>query len=160
MSDVETLVIGAGAAGTGETTGELYACKKQEGDQTVLGEAHHDDGSQADEKVLLLNRGEQDLFLTLQSGQVTTGRAPDSNILLQNSRCSRKHAVIETGRNQFVLRDQSTNGTFLFGASTACHPLHRDASTLAGSGTICFGERSAGAGPDTLVYRVVDSREE
>ena len=152
--------LGAGAAGRGQSTGELYACKKQAGDETVLGDEHPLEASPGDEKVLLLSRDDQELFVTMQSGPITIGRAPDSHIVLENSRCSRKHAVIETGRNRFVLRDQSTNGTFLFGTDGECHPVHRDSFALAGDGTICFGDSSAGAGPDTLTYRVVDSLED
>ena len=149
--------IGTAAAGRSSSTDELYACKKQAGDETVLGEEHPLEASAGEEKVLLLSRGDQEFFVTMQSGPITIGRAPDSHIVLENSRCSRKHAVIETGRNRFLLRDQSTNGTFLFESGGECHPVHRDAAALSGEGTICFGDRSAGAGPDTLTYRVVDS---
>ena len=149
--------IGAGAAGRSPSTDELYACKKQAGDETLLGEEHPLEASAGEEKVLLLSRGDQEFFVTMQSGPITIGRAPDSHIVLENSRCSRKHAVIETGRNRFLLRDQSTNGTFLFESGGECHPVHRDSAALSGEGTICFGDRSAGAGPDTLIYRVVDS---
>lgn len=148
--------VGQGTTGQGTAAGELYACKKQTGDETLLGEESTVNQDLADEKVLLLNRGDQEFFVTLQSEPVTIGRAPDSSIILQNSRCSRKHAVIESGNNRFILRDQSTNGTYLIDPSGECQPLHRESNVLAGNGSICFGGRSAIGDPDTLVYRVVD----
>ena len=44
---------------------------------------------------------------------VTMGRQPHNDLIVEGTRVSRSHAVIEYRRGRFVLIDRSTNGTYL-----------------------------------------------
>ncbi len=62
----------------------------------------------------------------LESDSVAIGRRLDNDLVLDNPRVSRRHAVIENSGGQFVIQDlQSTAGTLVNGRrirTTALHP--------------------------------------
>ncbi|HIW37162.1 MAG TPA: FHA domain-containing protein [Candidatus Treponema faecavium] len=48
--------------------------------------------------------------------QITIGRQPDNDIIIDNKLASRRHALIQKIKDDYYLRDEgSTNGTFLNG---------------------------------------------
>ncbi|MEN6625178.1 MAG: GGDEF domain-containing protein [Candidatus Sumerlaeia bacterium] len=72
---------------------------------------------------------------------MTMGRDLTNDIVLRDTRCSRRHAKLEyknflqtDGDTEIVLHDmESTNGTFVNGVRIASHPLHDRDKILVGS---------------------------
>src|SRR6185369_7918548 len=55
-----------------------------------------------------------DVFRLVAGQSVTIGRAPTSQIVVKDERCSRTHAEIFFSQERWVLRDlESRNGTFV-----------------------------------------------
>lgn len=60
--------------------------------------------------------GEDGQELRLDAGSVTIGRGIENDFVVPDIRVSRNHAVIEPGRDGWIVRDlQSTNGTYVQG---------------------------------------------
>jgi class 3 adenylate cyclase len=73
-------------------------------------------------------------------GELHFGRDGGCDVVVADSKASRKHALIERRRNKFVLVDQSSNGTWVrFTGETEGVVLHREELMLRASGVICFG---------------------
>lgn len=138
-----------------ECTTQLYVYNMLEGDETIF---PHDeaalDASSAEDRIMFIAYAEREYQLGLSSEAVTIGRSTDNAIVVTDGGCSRRHAVIESENGSFVLRDQSTNGTYLLDSAGECHHLQREAKILTGSGRICFGSRAGLGGPEALAYRV------
>jgi len=79
---------------------------------------------------------------------LTIGRSDQNNLVVPEAGVSRIHARIEYRRGQFVLIEQSTNGTRVKRDDGKQVFLHRDQTPLEGSGVISLGnEAGAGALP-------------
>ena len=102
------------------------------------------------------------LHVMTPSGPVRVGRGQSISIG-RSDRCevqvitpasSRLHAVIEERKGRFVLRDVSTNGSFV-GDDPAGTPnfVHRDEITLKRRGLIGIGEKPDPTAPHTLPFR-------
>ncbi len=74
-----------------------------------------------------------------QNKSVNLGRAEDNDLVIKGNLISRIHAKIEMRRGNFVLIDQSTNGTFVQNAQGEETFVRRDSITLAGEGIIGLG---------------------
>ncbi|ASJ72524.1 adenylate/guanylate cyclase domain-containing protein [Granulosicoccus antarcticus] len=70
---------------------------------------------------------------------VTLGRASDNDIAVANDEASRHHASIRYRYGQFLLHDESTNGTYVKKDSLAPFLVRRDSIVLDGTGVICLG---------------------
>ena len=70
---------------------------------------------------------------------VTLGRAAYNDIAVTNDEASRHHAKIQYRHGQFLLVDESTNGTFVQKDTLAPFLVQRDSIVLDGSGVICLG---------------------
>jgi hypothetical protein len=75
---------------------------------------------------------------TLTSG-VTLGRGSTCDVVVNHKLASRAHARIEWRNDEFVITDQSTNGTYLRLADGQIVRLRRQSMTLKGSGLIGLG---------------------
>ncbi len=105
-------------------------------------------------------RSRQQLLLRTAAGtlalsreqELTIGRDPQCDVVIDDARVSRFHATIEWRRGMVVLRDHSTNGSFVRRADeTRPHFLRREALPIRGSGELCFG---TGAAPCAVEYRL------
>ena len=67
------------------------------------------------------------------------GRGEANDLLINSSFASRVHAVIEYQRGKFVLKDQSTNGTYVRDESGHEIYLRREELPLTGRGIISLG---------------------
>ena len=95
----------------------------------------------ATDRTLVLRHGEQEVLLDGAQAECTLGRDPSCALIVDDPRASRFHATVEHRRGQFVLRDHSTNGSFVLDDQDA-RPLfiRREEWVLAGEGRLSFGQ--------------------
>jgi adenylate cyclase len=70
---------------------------------------------------------------------ITIGRAEDNDLIIRGNLISRLHARIEASKARFMLIDQSTNGTFVYGAEGEEQFVRRDSLPISGEGLIGLG---------------------
>src|SRR5437868_13760758 len=71
-----------------------------------------------------------DVFRLVAGQSVTIGRAPTSQIVVKDERCSRTHAEIFFSQERWVLRDlESRNGTFVGSQSVRGHYTRQPGDT-------------------------------
>ncbi len=87
---------------------------------------------------------------------ITIGRRSLNDLSIDNQFISKQHAVISVNNNKFVLRDFSTNGTFVYLEDERKTFLHRDEIALQGHGRISFG-RDYYDSPDVVRFRIVSA---
>jgi class 3 adenylate cyclase len=92
----------------------------------------------------LLRRREGDL--------VTMGREPGCDVLVRESRASRHHCTIERREGKFVLRDHSTNGTFVFTEREGELHVQGQELPLVSRGWIALGQ--SGDATDEVVHYI------
>lgn len=92
----------------------------------------------AREMRLNLRHEQTEIQLDRNRPMVTLGRLSSCDLPLKDDRCSRIHARIELRGNQFVLIDQSTNGSFVTLEGSKEQRIHRKELALAGRGLISF----------------------
>ncbi len=81
----------------------------------------------------------EEIVLDDQRTHVTIGRADDNDVIVKGNLISRLHARIEASKARFMLIDQSTNGTFVHGASGDEQFVRRDSLPITGEGLIGLG---------------------
>ena len=74
------------------------------------------------------------------------GREKDCEVVVASDNASRQHCTIERRREKFVLRDHSTNGTYVTVDGEPEFMLHREEYILRGHGWLSFGEPRAKGG--------------
>jgi adenylate cyclase len=79
------------------------------------------------------------------------GRDKDCEVVVSSENASRQHCTIERRREKFVLRDHSTNGTYVAVEGEPEFVLHREEFILRGHGWISFGDPRAQA-TESLEY--------
>jgi adenylate cyclase len=79
------------------------------------------------------------------------GRDEDCDLSVQDRKVSRQHCTIERRREGFILRDHSTNGTYVTANGEREVVLLGDEVVLAGSGLIALGQSHAQAA-ETIEY--------
>ena len=76
--------------------------------------------------------------------ELTIGRDPQCDVVIDDPRVSRFHATLEWHRGIVVLRDHSTNGSFVRSADeTRPHFVRREALPIRGAGELNFGSDGA-----------------
>src|SRR5690349_10864168 len=74
---------------------------------------------------------------------VRIGRDKECEVVVTGENASRRHCTIERRRDKFVLRDHSTNGTYVAIEGEAEIVLHREDYIMRGHGWIACGEPRA-----------------
>jgi len=82
---------------------------------------------------------------------LTLGRSEQADVQIESELASRIHACIGYQQTNFMLADQSTNGTFVQIEDTAEVCLHHEQIVLRGSGVISLG-RQISHGRGKLIY--------
>lgn len=82
----------------------------------------------------------QEFELTPESPPFVIGRDLECNLTINGTMISRQHAVIEYRRNKFILRDQSTNGTYIRPAQGMHFYIRREEVPLTSEGEISLGK--------------------
>ena len=76
--------------------------------------------------------------------ELTIGRDPQCDVVIDDPRVSRFHATLEWHRGMVVLRDHSTNGSFVRAADeTRPHFVRREVLPIRGAGELNFGADGA-----------------
>jgi adenylate cyclase len=83
---------------------------------------------------------------------LSIGRDRDCEVVITSENASRQHCTIERRREKFVLRDHSTNGTYVTVEGEQEFALHREEYVLRGHGWISFGEPRAEASESLEYY--------
>ena len=96
-----------------------------------------------------------DTVVVDQSGAVKLGRDKANEIVVASSLASRVHARIYAREGNFLIADQSSNGTFLLiDGSTRELRLRREESIMGERGWIGLGKSAATHGPHMVRYRL------
>jgi class 3 adenylate cyclase len=107
---------------------------------------------------LYLMRGGQVIVVDSQKSLISIGREDFNDVIVQYSWISRIHAYIESRGGVFLLKDKSTNGTFIYPQDAAPVYINKAEHPLVGKGVIVFGrekENNVDNGmKDTLEYDI------
>ncbi len=87
---------------------------------------------------------------------VVMGRQESNDLVVRHDMISRLHARIEYRRGNFVLIDQSINGTYVRTDRGEDAFVRRDAFTLHGSGVLGLGQPLTGDPSEGVCYQIVD----
>ena len=101
---------------------------------------------------LRLRSRERELVLEERHLSLTVGRSDDNDLVIKDHLISRLHARIEIRRNEFVLIDQSTNGTFVQTADGEESFVGHDSLQLKGRGLIGLGRVPEPGSPHTIHF--------
>jgi hypothetical protein len=88
---------------------------------------------------LRLRFDDRELVVDERPSSVTIGRADENDVVVKGHLSSRLHARIVIGRSNFVLIDQSTNGTFVQTGDGEEFFVREDVLQLKGEGMIGLG---------------------
>jgi|GEM_PF-1093429 hypothetical protein len=100
---------------------------------------------------LLLHYRDQVINLSPRPTGFLMGRRQQCDLVLDQDYVSREHARVVFRNGQFVLIDQSLNGTYLRLQNGEMHHLHQGERLLTGSGYLSLG-RSLLDNGDNLIY--------
>ncbi|MDA2933660.1 adenylate/guanylate cyclase domain-containing protein [Acidobacteria bacterium AH-259-D05] len=89
---------------------------------------------------LLLRHGQTEIMLHEEDPTILMGRDPSHQLVIDDKLASRNHARIEYSNGHFVLKDHSTNGTFVLTHEGETIYIHRDQFRLRGNGQISLGQ--------------------
>jgi adenylate cyclase len=88
---------------------------------------------------LRLRFEDRELVVDERPSSITIGRAEENDVVVKGRLISRLHARIVIGRSNFVLIDQSTNGTFVQTGDGEELFIRQDIRQLKGQGMIGLG---------------------
>ena len=100
--------------------------------------------------VLTLHHSSGELRVEHGSEEVRLGRDSRCELVVRSEMASRFHAVVEARGGKYLLRDQSTNGTWVRMQDSPVVTLQREALPLFGEGVISLGE-AVGGNPKHLI---------
>lgn len=106
-----------------------------------------------DSRLVVQYRDKQLEVCNTQSA-IIIGRADTNDIIIRHGLASRSHARIELRKGNFILTDQSINGTFVF-CSGEEKMVRRDSVALQGEGMIGLGQSPEPGSPDVIHFSCV-----
>lgn len=83
---------------------------------------------------------DSEIALLANMPALTIGRDLNCGIVIEGTLVSRQHAIVEYRRGKFLLRDQSTNGTYVLTEDGRSIYLRREEFPLWGNGKISLGK--------------------
>jgi len=93
--------------------------------------------------VLRLKYAGREITRRREADSVTLGREEACDLVVNDDKASRKHCTIERRQDKWVLKDHSTNGTFVTIEGDSEILLQREELTLRKRGSICCGNARA-----------------
>jgi adenylate cyclase len=94
--------------------------------------------------VLRLKYHEKDITRRRDNDSIDLGRDPECGLAIADHMASRRHCTIERRSDKWILKDHSTNGTFVTLEGDTELLLQREELTLRKHGWICCGQSRAG----------------
>jgi class 3 adenylate cyclase len=101
---------------------------------------------------LQLSFQDSEIALLANMPAFTIGRDLNCGIVIQGSLVSRQHAIIEYRRGKFLVRDQSTNGTYVLTEDGRSIYLRREEFPLWGEGKISLGKTIVDHSESDLIH--------
>ena len=136
----------------GTSPGEqLYCAATHEETCTRLSISTRNEDNTAPDKTLHLRWRDRKLTVRPESPPITFGRSGEADIQLESDLTSRIHAQLSFQLTDFILADQSTNGTYVKMDDAEEVPLHHEQIVLRRTGVISLGARIQ-AGRGNLIY--------
>lgn len=87
---------------------------------------------------------------------VVMGRADQNDLIVKHNLISRMHARVEYRKGNFILTDQSINGTYVTSADGEENFIRRDNVPIRGKGVIGLGQALDAGSPDAIRFTFVD----
>ena len=100
---------------------------------------------------LSLSFGGSEVEMTQANDKAILGRDKNATLTVDTRKASRQHLSIECLRGKFVLRDQSTNGTYVTNAGREIYLRSGESLMLTGEGKISLGQEFD-ENPDVVIY--------
>lgn len=123
--------------GKEEPVDVVHLVDEQSGDQlTVVDRGQEPESTESAATLALTYRGET---VTISGDPYQIGRGKNCDLIVADSRVSRRHARIERRQGAFLLVDSSTNGTYVKIGEEDAMFLHRDQLRLHGTGRVGLG---------------------
>jgi adenylate cyclase len=94
--------------------------------------------------VLRLKYRDTEVTRRRDSDAITIGREPDCGLVVSDQKASRQHCTIDRRQGKWVLKDHSTNGTYVTAEGDSEILLQREELTLGKHGWIAFGQPRSG----------------
>jgi len=107
------------------------------------------------QRLVLQHQGLQ-FELSEQQPTLTMGRGDQADIIVRHGLVSRLHARVELRKGNFILTDQSINGTYVRDGNDAEHFIRRDSIALQGDGLIGLGQAPLPGMPEALRFTSVE----
>jgi len=114
---------------------------------------------QAPHTCLELKMRDQTFTVTGENPRLYMGRQSQNDIVVAEKSVSRFHAFIELRDGQFVLSDNSSNGTFIYPNEARPYHVKQQEAYLEESGALCLGADSGADASHAVHYRVKDASE-
>jgi adenylate cyclase len=135
--------------GAADTQPSQVICNEETVTRLAIPAQYHE--KSASTPSLSLRWRENTMTLVPESPSLTIGRGDQSDIQIESELVSRIHARLGFQQTNFILTDQSTNGTFVQIDDDDEVYLHHEQIVLRGSGVIGLGRRIR-AGKGKLIY--------
>lgn len=108
---------------------------------------------------LQIKVNEEQIQLTAKMKSVTIGRGTDNDIVIDHKSTSRNHATIKFTHGRFLMKDNSTNGTYVDRSGRPLDFLRREEIILDQDGRIGFGWKPADDDHFIITFRLVVEEE-
>ena len=125
----------------------------QREDVTRMSTSFKPGGEAAKKAKLMLRYRDQSVEVNESNSSIVMGRADENDLVVKNTLISRLHARIEYRKGNFVLVDQSINGTYVRTSSGEELFVRRDNYPIKGNGIIGLGQRLAPESPDAISFQ-------
>lgn len=134
----------------------LVMWERDDGTRTRIGIPAYRNAPHSKDKLVLKYR-DQTAEVSKTNRMVVLGRDKSCEIVVSGEFASRRHVCIELRFDQFVLMDQSTNGTYVQPQGGELKYLLREEMVLQGVGTISFDKPDSLAPAASLIAYVIDT---
>lgn len=108
---------------------------------------------------LILQCQDKRLEICASQSAMLLGRADNNDLVIRNGLISRTHARIELRKGNFILTDQSINGTFVVYNNKNEKIVRRDSIALQGNGMIGLGQLPEPGAPDAIHFNCLEGAE-